>query len=125
MVTDSGSQSTSKDITVSVSQPTGGMYVSDIGWKETGPHLKATVTIMYTDGSSASAVSGASVDFELTDGSETKTYTGTTDNDGIVEFQWKKASSGTYTGTVTDITHSSYTWDSSLDMDNPDDYTKT
>jgi hypothetical protein len=123
-VADSGSQSSTASISVTVSQPTGGMYVSDISWMETGPHIKAIVTIMYTDGSTTSVVSGAYVEFSMTHGTTTNDYSGTTDSNGEVVIQWKRAPSGTFTGEVTTLTHSSYTWDSDLDQDNPDTYTK-
>ncbi|MFW6115583.1 MAG: S8 family serine peptidase [Chloroflexota bacterium] len=134
--TDTAGQTASDSVSVTVDNDGGGegggMYVWDISWRETGPHLKATVTILVdSDGDGVAEdtddpVSGATVDFTLTNDTteDTQDYTGTTDSTGIVEFQWKRAPSGTYTGEVTDLTHSSYTWDPTLDVDNPDTYTK-
>jgi subtilisin len=120
--TDTGSQvSTESKITVTVSNTVVSMYVGSISWKETGPHLKAIVTVNYGSGS---VLSGATVSFKMTDGTSTKTYSGTTDASGVVEFQWKRAPNGSYTGTVTGISHNSYTYDSSLDVGNPSTYTK-
>ncbi|MGD2178245.1 MAG: hypothetical protein PVG71_10530, partial [Anaerolineae bacterium] len=130
-VTDSGGNTGSDSITITVGGGSagGGMYVWDISFKETGPHLKAIVTIQVdSDGDGAAQatddpVSGATVDFTLTrESGQGQTYAGTTDSSGVVEFQWKRASSGTYTAEVTNVTHSSYTWDSMLDADNPDTY---
>ncbi|MFW6110889.1 MAG: hypothetical protein ACOC6H_02515, partial [Thermoproteota archaeon] len=127
-----GNTESEERITVSVSNEGGGMYVWDVSWKEPGPHLKSTVTILYdSDGdgvaeSSDDPVSDATVYYTLTnqDTGDSQTYTGTTDSKGQVEFMWKQAPSGGYEGEVTDLTHSTYTWNSNLDADNPDSYTK-
>ncbi|MEA3376524.1 MAG: S8 family serine peptidase [Chloroflexota bacterium] len=129
---DGATDTASQDVTVSSGGgEAGGMYVWDMSWKETGPHLKATVTILVdSDGdgvaeSTDDPVSGATVSFTLSNDSDgSQSYTGTTDAAGVVEFQWKRAPSGMYTGEVTGLTHTTYTWDSSLDADNPDTYTK-
>ena len=126
--------STEKKITVTVSNSVGGMYVWDISWKETGPHIKAILTIRYdsdssgTAGSSDSVVSGASVEFKITHTDESvtpKVYSGTTDSNGVVEFQWKRAPSGTYTGSLITLTHSTYSHDSDLDTLTGWSYEKT
>ena len=44
----------------------------------------------------------------------------TTDSNGQVTFTLKRAPTGDYEAKVTDVTHSAYTWSSSLDVDNPD-----
>jgi PKD repeat protein len=124
--------SDSQDVAVSEGGGTGGgMYVWDISFMETGPHLKAIVTIQVdSDGDGVAedtddVVSGATVEFTLThESGESQSYTGTTDSNGQVEFQWKRAPSGSYTAEVTGLSHTSYTWDSTLDADNPDTYTK-
>lgn len=130
--TDSDGNVSKTSITVNVSKEGGGnkMYVWDISWRETGPHLRATVTILVDsdgDGNAESTddpVSDASVDFTLTNQrtSDSQSYGGTTDSEGKVKFTWKHASSGIYEGKVTELTHSTYTWNSSLDNDNPDTY---
>jgi len=126
-----GNTGAAPQITVTVANEAGGMYVWDISFRETGPHLKATVTILAdsdADGlaeSSDDPVSDATVYFTLTnqDTGESQSYTGTTDSKGQVEFQWKFVPAGEYKAEVTDVTHSSYTWNSALDADNPDYYT--
>jgi len=100
------------------------MWVSDISWriKRAGPNvfLYHTVTVMSNDG----PVSSATVYSTLTGPDGTWYYSGSTDNsNGQVEFSLKGASSGTYTAEVTDINHASYTYNPSLDVDNPSTYT--
>jgi hypothetical protein len=50
-------------------------------------------------------------------------FSGSTDSNGQIEFSLRGASSGTYTATVTDITHASYIYNSGLDVGNPSSYT--
>lgn len=114
--TDDDHESALNSINVTVdNNQGGGMYVWDISWKETGPHLKTIVTIYYdSDGdgvaeSSDSPVSGAQVGLTLShEGGSSESYTGTTGSNGVVEFQWKRAPSGLYTAEITSITHSTY-----------------
>lgn len=109
----------------------GGMYVWDISWSAAGPHLKSQVTIKVdSDGdgvaeSGDSVVSGATVYYTLTnqDTGDSQSFTGTTDSNGQIGFMWKRAPTGPYKGLVTNVEHSSYTYDAILDVDNPDYYT--
>ncbi len=143
--TDSSGNTSSASISVTVDNTadggSGDMYVWDIGFRTTGPHLRSTVTIQQdSDGdgaaeSSDDPVADASVAMTLThdtDGDgvfecgtddDCQSFTGTTDTSGQVEFMWKQAPSGTYQAEVTDLTHSSLTWDATLDADNPDTFT--
>ena len=106
-------------------------YVWDISWKVTGIHIKSIVTIRYDSDNDNNAessdvlLSNAEVYFTMThnDTGEYQAFIGTTDSDGIVEFQWKQAPTGSFTGLVTDIIHSTYQYDLSLDVDNPDYFT--
>jgi len=99
------------------------MWVSDISWriKQAGPNtfLYHKVTVMSDDG----PVSSAIVYSTLSGPGGTWYYSGSTDSNGQIEFSLKGASSGTYTATVTDITHVTYTYNSALDVDNPSSYT--
>lgn len=120
---DTATDTTSQSVTVS----TGGgadsyMYVSDISWSSAGPHLKSIVTIKEDSGG---FVSGATVYYTLTNQNtgDSKGFTGVTDSNGQIEFMWKRAPSGYYEGIVTSITHITYIYDSTLDLDNPDYYT--
>jgi subtilisin family serine protease len=70
---------------------------SGSGGKGSDKHLVSTVAI--TDG--ANAVVEATVDATVTDGTESRSATGTTDTVGEVQFAWKNATAGdTYTTTV-------------------------
>ncbi|MCQ1535409.1 peptidase C1 [Methanosarcina sp. KYL-1] len=106
------------------------MYVSDIFFKKTGPHLKAIVTISVDSDadsmpeSTDAPAGGAEVSFTLTCQEEQRAYTGITDSSGVVEFQWKSAPMGTYVAEVVGISLNGYVWNSALDLDNPDSYTK-
>ena len=85
-----------------------------------GPHLAITVTV-HSD--SGAAVEGATVDMDLAlDGGGSWEFSGTTDAAGQVQFMQKKAASGDYTATVTNITHGAYEYDPDMDNDNPDSY---
>jgi hypothetical protein len=133
-VADDGTDSTTSptwSFTTGTQTTPGGMYVWDISWT-TGRHLRSTVTIRRdSDGdgvaeASDELVNGAVVYFTLTHqptGDYTD-YVDTTGDAGTVTFTWKHAPSGSYAGLVTDVTHSSYTYDSTLDVDNPDYFTK-
>jgi len=120
---DGATDTTSQDVTVSSGSTGSDMWVSDISWrtKQAGPNtfLYYTVTVMSDDG----PVSSATVYSTLTGPSSTWDFSGTTDSNGQIEFGLKGASAGTYTAEVTAITHSSYTYNEALDVDNPDSYT--
>jgi hypothetical protein len=51
-------------------------------------------------------------------------FTSTTDGSGIVKFKLIGAPSGSYQAEVTSLTHTTYTWDPTLDLDNPDVFSK-
>jgi len=118
---DGATDTTSQDVIVSSGSTGGSMYVADISWSAAGPHIKSQVTIKVSD----SVVSGATVYYMLTnqDTKDFQSFTGTTDSNGQIEVMWKRASSGNYEGLVTNVEHSSYTYDANLDVDNPDYYT--
>ncbi|MGD9498146.1 MAG: hypothetical protein AB7Y46_17730, partial [Armatimonadota bacterium] len=130
-VTDAGGLSDSATVSVTVGSqpPSGGMYVWDIAWSKTGPHLVIAVTVLVDSDADGRAeatdqpVSGATVAMSLTRGTSSWSFTGTTDSSGRVQFMHKRAASGDYTATVNSISHSAYHYDPSLDADNPDSYT--
>lgn len=99
------------------------MWVSDISWriKQAGPNtfLYHKVTVMSNDG----PVDNAIVYSTLSGPGGPWYYSGSTNSNGQIEFSLKGASSGTYTATVTDITHNIYTYNSGLDVGNPSSYT--
>jgi len=106
---------------VNNSQGASKMYVAAIDWSKTGPHLAITVTVRSDSGA---AVEGATVAMDLTRAEGGSwSFTGTTNSAGQVEFMHKRAASGAYTATVTNITHGAYEYDPALDIDNPDQWT--
>ena len=111
------------------------MYVWDISWSVSyrgrNALLSFTVTVRWdSDGdgvaeSTDEVVSDATVYATLTnlDTGDTWSFSDITDANGQVSFSVFKAPSGQYEAKVTDITHSTYTYNPSLDVDNPDYYT--
>ena len=127
---DGATSSVSKDVSVSdgTGGSTGGMYVSDISWRYK-KNLDITVNIRWDSNGSGAGndgddpVSGANVKMTLTHGSDSWNFSGNTNSGGNVKFKLIGAPTGTYEATVTEVTHSDFTWDSNLDQDNPDSFT--
>jgi hypothetical protein len=96
------------------------MYLSNISWSEKSAgkniFLSHTVTVMSAEG----VVIGATVYSTLTNlnTGETSTFSGLTDATGKVSFE-KKCKPGNYEAFVTDIVHTTYDYNSDLDIDNP------
>jgi len=124
------------DITVtSPPSPSASMYVWDISWtlsyRGRNADLYFTVTVKWdSDGdgiaeSTDEVVSDATVYATLTnlDTGDSWSFSDVTDANGQVTFNLFKAPSGNYEAKVTDITHATYTYDASMDVDNPDYYT--
>lgn len=122
--------------TTRIETPPGGIYVWDISWREkaAGPNtfLYYTVTVRWDsdyDGIAETTdelVSDATVYSTLTQlgTSNSWSHSGITDANGQIEFA-EKVGPGDYKAEVTDITHSTYTYNPGLDVDNPDYYTVT
>jgi hypothetical protein len=136
IATDDGPSSTTSDTwlftTGGETQP-GGMYVWDISWASAGKNLKSSVTIRWdSDGdgvaeSTDELVVGAIVYYKLTyepsqPNSDLMEYAETTDTNGQISVQWKKAAAGNYEGIVTNIESGTHTYTPELDCDNPDYY---
>ncbi|MHA1215293.1 MAG: hypothetical protein ACTSPG_08340 [Candidatus Hodarchaeales archaeon] len=106
----------------------GTIFVQDISFDETIIHGRVTqtnlecfVTITDTDGNLI-ANAEVTIDWEFPDGSIV-TMTAITDANGIATFLQEGVSSGTHTITVTSVVHSSYTYDSTLNVETTDSYT--
>ena len=118
--------STSQSISVS-SGTTGSMHVQDVYlWLDgtAGPwqHIGVQATIV---DSGNNPLSGVSVDLQLeTPTGSILTNTATTDSSGVASTVFSKASrtSGLFTGTVTGLIKSGYTWDTSSDVETSDTY---
>jgi subtilisin family serine protease len=119
-------------IAVTVNEPPAGnannMLVGGIAFSKGGKHLNITVTVRRDSdadnvGESIDAVvSNARVYLTLTDGSSTWLANGTTSSDGTVRFQLRNARAGTYTATVTNVTHSTYPYVPTLNLETSDTY---
>jgi Pregnancy-associated plasma protein-A len=97
------------------------MFVSDISMalltRGKRDYAQATITIMDVEGA---AVSGATV-FVTWSGVVSDTDSGTTDSNGTVTINSPKTkSTGTFTVTVTDVTHASNTYVPSLNVETSD-----
>ncbi len=128
-VTDTASQTASDSVGVTVSNDggssDGSMHVADISYSATyrGPHAWLTIEITVVD-SNGNAVSGAEVtiDLEYPDGS-ISTYTATTGTNGVAIFDLGRSPQGTYTVTVTNVAHSSYTYDATANVETSETFT--
>ncbi|MGC9308868.1 MAG: S8 family serine peptidase, partial [Thermoplasmatota archaeon] len=130
-VADDGSATTTSStwqFTTEEETTSGEMHVQDVYlWldKTRGPWEDIGVEVTIVD-SNGNAVSDATVDIELeTPEGKFLTATATTDSSGVASNVFAKASrtSGTYTGTVLDVTHSSYSYDSSANNETSDTLT--
>ncbi len=141
--TDTGSNTSSEErITVTVDNSGSSsekMYVWDMIWEEQahGPWTDLLVTVDVNkdvDGDGAESgddpAANVTTDFSLKLDSDDDdrfdddswSATADTNSNGQVTFELKKAPAGDYKGEVTDLTHDTLTWDSSLDNENPDYY---
>ncbi|MFC2032785.1 Ig-like domain-containing protein [Chloroflexota bacterium] len=109
-------------------EPQGGdMYVWDISWASAGKNLKSDVTIRWDSDRegdpelSDELVVGATVTYVLIHQptGEHIEYIETTDANGQINIQWKKAPAGHYVGEVTSIIYGTYTYNQVLNEDDP------
>jgi hypothetical protein len=116
-VEDSGGQTGSASVTITVGTSHGGPTTVKVGsithttagGRDGKKHLSVTVALVNDLGS---PVPGASVDMRLDHESGSSwTFTGTTGAEGTVTFTLLNAPSGCYTATVTDVTAGELTWD--------------
>jgi subtilisin len=115
-VTDSGGQTGSDSISITVGSPSepttvsvSGFTYATTGGRDGKKHLSVTVALVDDLGD---PVAGASVSILLEhDLGSSWTFTGTTGSDGTVTFSLPNAPSGCYTTVVTDVTAGELTWD--------------
>ncbi len=79
--------------------------------KRYGSFADITVTVVVLDSANGAPVSGAKVSVTVAHESRNWAFLGNTKSDGTVTFTLKKAPTGAYTATVTDIAHETYVWD--------------
>jgi C1A family cysteine protease len=105
----------------------GGMYVWDIDFLSAGKNLKSNVIIRLDSDNDGIAelddlvLNGAIVHYTLThlESENLVNYVETTDSNGIINVQWKKAEKGWYEGNLSDISHNAYTYNPSMNVENP------
>jgi len=104
-----------KSVTVSSGGGGGAMHVSAIDmWHTTAGINKVIYTKVTILDDGGAPVSGATVSLSMTlPGGSTATGSAATGTDGAVTFSVKSKLTGTYTSTVTNVTHATLTYDSS------------
>lgn len=113
LTTDEDTTDNSKFTIVTVVEAvTNMMYVESIEFdsKVAGPNKFLYTTVKVVDGD-GSALEGVGVEMTLTYETSSWDFAGDTDIDGMVKFTQKKAPSGSYTATVTNLALTGYTWD--------------
>ena len=86
--------------------PLKAMWVNSITFKAGGNNLRVAANVVGDSG----PIAGASVAMQVKNSSGTWTFAGTTDSSGNVSFLIQKATSDTYTATVTSLTAAGHTW---------------
>ncbi len=73
-----------------------------------------------------SPVTGATVYMDITYPDETvQSVSAVTNDNGIATYQINRPATGTYTATVTNVTHSTFTYDPAANKENTDSFTVT
>jgi PKD repeat protein len=108
---DGATGSTSQDVTVSSGGGGGTMHVStiDMWYSTAGPNYFIYTQVTIVDGSN-NPVPEATVDVTTTLPDGSASGSGSTGSDGVVTFKLKSRQGGTYTSTVTNVTHASLTY---------------
>jgi thermitase len=82
-------------------------WVQSIAFSLTGKNMRLNINVVSASG----AVVGAQVVVQLTNGVRNWNFTGTTDSSGSASFVVTKAPAGSYVASITAITATGYTWD--------------
>ncbi len=123
-VTDSGNLSGSDSVTITVGNPQPGntMHVSaiDMTYSVKGKNYDVRTTVTIVDQTGA-PVANATVDLRLTlPDTSSVTGSGATNGQGQVTFSYKSRQIGTYTATVTGVTHSGFTYNPGANVETSD-----
>ena len=111
-VTDSGGETGSASIDITVGTPSNIIHVSDIAFsaKKAGRNLFLYTTVEVLLEDNITAVDGAKVEMTLANGGDLWNFVGDTGSDGTVKFTLK-AQAGDYKATVISVSHNDYDWD--------------
>jgi len=98
--------------------PSGTMHVSaiDMWYSRAGANYIVYTKVTVVDESGA-PVSGATVSISMVIPGGTATGSAVTASDGTVTFNYKSKNTGTYTSTVTDVSHDSFTYDAGANVE--------
>jgi len=112
------------EVEISYLLPAKTMHVERIDFKQAGTSkLDITVTIYDNAGS---PVTGATVYMDITyPGGSVLSVSAVTSDNGIATYQINRPAKGTYTVTVTNVTHATLTYDPSANKETTDSYTVT
>ena len=104
--------------------PSGTMHIESIDFKQKGPRWLDIMVTIYDD--TGSPVTGATVYMDITypDGS-VHSVSAVTNGKGIATYQISRPAKGTYTVTVTNVTHDTLTYDLDANKETTDSYTVT
>jgi thermitase len=94
-------------LTALASVPPEPLWVQSIAFGMTGKNLRLNIGVVSANG----AVAGAQVAVQLTNGAQNWDFTGTTDSTGAASFVVSKAPVGSYVASITAISATGYTWD--------------
>jgi thermitase len=83
------------------------LWVSTIAFRMMAKNLRLSINIVSASGT----VAGAQVAVQLTNGVQNWTFVGTADSSGTATFTLNKPPAGTYVASVTAVTATGYTWD--------------
>ena len=113
--------SNSVGVTVQNTVPSGTIHVSaiDMSYTKQGPNYKIATQVTIVD-ENGLPVSGATVNLSIDiPGGGTATGSGTTGTNGTVTFNYNAGrTTGTYVATVTNVSHSSFTYNSGANIVN-------
>ena len=124
--TDNALQTTyASQVSVTVDNiPGGTMHVESINFKQKGPTWLDIMVTIYDD--AGSSVTGATVYMDITyPGGSVFSVSAVTNGNGIATYQINRPAKGTYTVTVTNVTHATLTYDPDANKETTDSYTVT
>ncbi len=124
--TDNAAQTTyASQVTVNVVNVAGGtMHVESIDFKQKGPSWLDIMITIYDE--AGSPVVGATVYMNLTyPDASVYSVSAVTNGNGIATYKINRPPTGTYTVTVTNVTHDTLTYDPDANVETMDSYTVT
>jgi hypothetical protein len=124
--TDNASQTTyASQVTVTVDNiPGGTMHVESIDFRQKGPSWLDILVTIYDDAGSPVTEATVYMDVTYPDGS-VHSVSAVTNGNGVAKYPIRRPAKGTYTVTVTNVTHETLTYDPDANVETTDSYTVT